>query len=163
MNSRTRFFLRRDEHTNVRTADSSSGVYCKDGIDLIKVLHCKKEKGCLKSTNASEREVKDSSELFAFAGKNELDVVIDLAPFGNPVTGKIVQSALSNGIDCVLANKAPLVSSYHLLKKLVKTSGAKFAYVVFVRYSYHSQFTHKTQQVQRYGMRWTSCCQCRIT
>ena len=92
-----------------------------DGIDLIKVLHCKKEKGCLKSTNASEREVKDSSELFELAGKNKLDVVIDLAPFGNPVTGKILQSALSNGIDCVLANKAPLVYSYHLLKKLSDT------------------------------------------
>ena len=105
-------------------------MYCKDGIDLIKVLDCKKEKGCLKSTNASEREVKDSSELFELAGKNKLDVVIDLAPFGNPVTGKILQSALSNGIDCVLANKAPLVNAFHVLKKLAKTSGAKFAYVV---------------------------------
>ena len=133
-NSRTRFFTLRRNTPTFKTADSSSGVYCKDGIDLIKVLDCKKEKGCLKSTNASEREVKDSSELFELAGKNKLDVVIDLAPFGNPVTGKILQSALSNGIDCVLANKAPLVYSYHLLKKLSDTSGAKFLYVVFVRY-----------------------------
>eukprot|EP00938_MAST-03A_sp_MAST-3A-sp1_P002078 g2078.t1 len=112
----------------VGVADSSSGVYCKDGIDLIKVLHCKKEKGCLKSTNASEREVKDSSELFTLARENELDVVIDLAPYGNTVTLEILKSALSNGIDCVLANKAPLVNAFHVLKKLAKTSGAKFAY-----------------------------------
>ena len=105
-------------------------MYCKDGIDLIKVLHCKKEKGCLKSTNASEREVKDSSELFTLARENELDVVIDLAPYGNTVTLEILKSALSNGIDCVLANKAPLVNAFHVLKKLAKTSGAKFAYVV---------------------------------
>ena len=70
-NSRSIFYVA-IKHTNVQTAaDSSSGVYCKDGIDLIKVLDCKKEKGCLKSTNASEREVKDSSELFKL-GKQTL-------------------------------------------------------------------------------------------
>ena len=98
----------------------------------------------MKSTNASEREVKDSYELFTLARENELDVVIDLAPYGNTVTLEILKSALSNGIDCVLANKAPLVYSYHLLKKLSDTSGAKFLYVVFARYSYHARFTHRT-------------------
>ena len=109
-------------------ADSSGAIYCKDGIDLIKILNWKKENGSLKAMNAFQNKVRDSEHLFKIALENKVDVILDLAPCGNTITPRIIKSALSNGIDCVLANKAPLSTEFQYLQNLSDTHGAKIAY-----------------------------------
>lgn len=114
------------EMTICGVSDSQGGIFCDDGLDLAKLLKHKNLSGSVIGFNGSTT-LNSSQELYDLGKQHKIDIVIDVSPVdlksGGPAL-PILQDALSNGIHCVLANKAPLVLDYQNLTSLAKHNNA---------------------------------------
>ena len=116
--------------TIVGISDSKGGIFCDTGLDLAKLLEHKNLSGSVvKFTQGTT--LSSSQELHDLSKQHDVDIVIDVSPVDLKTGGPalpILQDALSNGIHCVLANKAPLVLDYQNLSSLAKQNQASLSF-----------------------------------
>ena len=116
--------------TIVGISDSKGGIFCDTGLDLAKLLEHKNLSGSVvKFTQGTT--LSSSQELYDLSKQHNVDIVIDVSPVDLKTGGPalpILQDALSNGIHCVLANKAPLVLDYQNLSSLAKQNQASLSF-----------------------------------
>lgn len=122
----------RDSFVLIGVADSSGGVLSRNGIEPEAMIAQKKRGRVVDFEEDSIRVVKSSQELYDAARKtNSVDIVIDLTPVnlkdGEPSLG-IIRDALSNGVHCVLANKAPLALSFSDITQCAREGRSQLAY-----------------------------------
>ncbi len=96
----------------VGIADSSGGIYNKDGIDLLKAIEVKEKTG--KITNYKDAKKMDILDLI----KEDGDVVVEVTPSnletGEPANTHIIES-FKNDKHVVTANKGPLCLCFNEL------------------------------------------------
>jgi homoserine dehydrogenase len=121
--------------TIVGISDSQGGVYNNAGINLRGVLQHKENSKQSVTTFQKENNVatSTSNDLYELCRESDLglDLVIDVSPVdlkSGGVALPILQDAVQNGINCVLANKAPLVLDYDNLCTTAKANQAKILF-----------------------------------
>ena len=124
--------------TIIGISDSQGGLYNTNGIDLPGILEHKKTSNvsafaAAASNGSSHSTTATSQALYqqCLESTDGLDLVIDVSPVNlsdGGISLPILQSAVSQGISCVLANKAPLVLDYANLSTTARANNARLLF-----------------------------------
>ena len=123
--------------TIIGISDSSGGIFQPQGLDLAALLEHKKSGSSIvhfkgnDNNNTTTTFTKNSQELYELCKQHDLSIVIDVSPVDLQTGGPalpILQDALSEGIHCVLANKAPLVLDFQNLYNLSQKNQASLLF-----------------------------------
>jgi len=113
----------------VFVSDSSGSVVKNDGINLKRILKCKKEKGSVTEVEKQTSKLKTYED--SSVPSIDYDVLIECTPTnikdGEPGMSNML-NALKQGKDVVTSNKGPLVLDWMSLKNAAKSNNAKLKF-----------------------------------